>query len=170
MVAKSAGWAAKARGEPAAAVVGNKLEVPQWSMVELQGELLSKDKLSGQAIGSMTVDNGKPSLVISNHKLDGKVASEAKPLLVLRKVILADGDRGNETTDGSDSGGGGGEGSSGRRVSVAQPQQRQRQHRVQYQIVGKITNKTIFKTRPKPLIRKSGAPASSALSLQNKKV
>lgn len=113
---------------------------------------------------------GKPSLVISNHKLDGKVASEAKPLLVLRKVILADGDRGNETTDGSDSGGGGGEGSSGRRVSVAQPQQRQRQHRVQYQIVGKITNKTIFKTRPKPLIRKSGAPASSALSLQNKKV
>lgn len=35
----------------------SKLELPQWSMVEFQGELLSKDKLSGQAIGKMTIDN-----------------------------------------------------------------------------------------------------------------
>lgn len=31
--------------------------VPQWSMVELQGELISKDPLSGQPLGSMTSEN-----------------------------------------------------------------------------------------------------------------
>lgn len=31
--------------------------VPQWSMVELQGELLSKDPLSGQPFGSMASEN-----------------------------------------------------------------------------------------------------------------
>lgn len=35
----------------------SKLELPQWSMVEFQGELLSKDKLSGQAIGKMSIEN-----------------------------------------------------------------------------------------------------------------
>lgn len=31
--------------------------VPQWSMVELQGELISKEALSGQSLGSMTFEN-----------------------------------------------------------------------------------------------------------------
>lgn len=31
--------------------------VPEWSMVELQGELISKDPMSGQALGSMTSEN-----------------------------------------------------------------------------------------------------------------
>lgn len=31
--------------------------VPLWSMVELQGELISKDPLSGQSLGSMTSEN-----------------------------------------------------------------------------------------------------------------
>lgn len=31
--------------------------VPLWSMVELQGELVSKDPLSGQPLGSMTSEN-----------------------------------------------------------------------------------------------------------------
>lgn len=32
-------------------------DVPQWSMVELQGELVSNDPLSGQALGSMRLEN-----------------------------------------------------------------------------------------------------------------
>lgn len=31
--------------------------VPEWSMVELQGELVSKDPMSGQPLGSMTSEN-----------------------------------------------------------------------------------------------------------------
>lgn len=31
--------------------------VPEWSMVELQGELISKEALSGQSLGSMTFEN-----------------------------------------------------------------------------------------------------------------
>lgn len=31
--------------------------VPEWSMVELQGELVCKDPLSGQPLGSMTSEN-----------------------------------------------------------------------------------------------------------------
>lgn len=31
--------------------------VPEWSMVELQGELVSKDPMSGQPLGSMTYEN-----------------------------------------------------------------------------------------------------------------
>lgn len=33
------------------------ISVPQWSMVELQGELISKEPLSGQALGSVTIEN-----------------------------------------------------------------------------------------------------------------
>eukprot|EP00904_Undaria_pinnatifida_P007788 jgi/Undpi1/4139/HiC_scaffold_16.g07506.m1 len=122
--------------------------VPQWSMVELQGELISKDALSGQSLGSMTFENGKPVLVISHHKLEGKVASEPKPLLVLRKVIVpgcssSSPDGGGS---GSDAGMGGGSGD-----VVAGGVKRER---VEYHVVGRVTRKTIFKTRPKPLIRK----------------
>lgn len=31
--------------------------VPKWSMVELQGEIVSKDPLSGQPLGVMTLEN-----------------------------------------------------------------------------------------------------------------
>lgn len=33
------------------------MSVPQWSMVELQGELISKEPLSGQSLGKMTFEN-----------------------------------------------------------------------------------------------------------------
>ncbi|CAM9883676.1 unnamed protein product [Pylaiella littoralis] len=136
--------------------------VPEWSMVELQGELVCKDPLSGQPLGSMTSENGKPVLVISNHKLEGKTASEPKPLLVLRKVMVEV----NQKSDSSSSNGekcrrggsrgdtseGGGEDQVG--AGDSQPQQQLK--RVEYRVVGKVTRKTIFKTRPKPLIRKLG--------------
>ena len=35
----------------------NGVCVPEWSMVELQGELVSKDPMSGQPLGSMTSEN-----------------------------------------------------------------------------------------------------------------
>lgn len=88
---------------------------------------------------------GKPALVISNYKLEGKVVPEKKPLLVLRKVVMPEDE---EDDQGEDSG-------EGRDRDRGQP-------RVQYQIVGKITSKTIFKARPKPLIRKVGTSTSGS--------
>lgn len=80
-------------------------------------------------------------LIICNHKLEGKVASEPKPLLVLRKVTVP---------HCEEDAGAGGEGA----VGGIKPQ------RVEYRVVGKVTRKTIFKTRPKPLIRKLGGGSS----------
>lgn len=89
----------------------------------------------------------KPTLVIGNHKLEGKVVPEPKPLLVLRKISLAG------HSDG---------------VARGSPGEHQRhdekasQPRVRYSVVGKITSKTIFKTRPKPLILKIGTSTPSS--------
>ncbi|CAM9463054.1 unnamed protein product [Ascophyllum nodosum] len=110
------------------------LVAPNWSMVELQGELISKEPLSGQSLGTMTLEGGKPTLVIGNHKLEGKEAVEPKPLLVLRKVIVP---RPSKRGDGERDGDVNGNGTA-----------------VEYEVVGRVTKKTIFKTRPKPLIRK----------------
>lgn len=89
------------------------------------------------------VSQGKPTLVIGNHKLEGKVVPEGKPLLVLRKVVVESGEDGNGTgADVSD-----------------QPSRAAGQPRVEYSIVGKVNSKMIFKTRPKPLIRKLGTSA-----------
>lgn len=96
-------------------------------------------------------------LVISNHKLEGKAASEPKPLLVLRKVVV-------DVSDGNGGGGsgakreGGGDreekGGGGARPPPAQ--------RVEYRVVGRVARKTIFKTRPKPLIKKLGSGGGHA--------
>ena len=89
-------------------------------------------------------------LVIANHKLEGKPASEPKPLLVLRKVLV---DVNDENSGGGQNGDGGSEGTgAGDRDAARRPQQQ----RVEYRIVGRVTRKMIFKTRPKPLIRKLG--------------
>lgn len=37
--------------------------VPPWSMVELQGELISKEPLSGQPLGRMTFENVSDCLI-----------------------------------------------------------------------------------------------------------
>ncbi|CAM9302825.1 unnamed protein product [Discosporangium mesarthrocarpum] len=127
------------------------VRVPQWSMVELQGEVVSTNPLSGQHLGNMTFENGKPVLVIGNHKLEGKLAAEPKPLLVLRKVVTnANVGNGDDVCGGQsnarDQLDGEGDEGDGRREG--------RGLSVEYRIVGKVTRKTIFKTRPKPLIRK----------------
>eukprot|EP00752_Nemacystus_decipiens_P014761 g13142.t1 len=164
---------AEAQGEEGAGGKDGQLKtegvcVPEWSMVELQGELVSKDPMSGQPLGSMTSENGKPMLVIANHKLEGKPASEPKPLLVLRKVLV---DVNDENSSGGNSGDGGvsgakseggrhasgvGGGREGAGVGDVGAVRQPRQQRVEYRIVGRVTRKTIFKTRPKPLIRKLG--------------
>ncbi|CAN0072155.1 unnamed protein product [Ectocarpus sp. 8 AP-2014] len=134
--------------------------VPLWSMVELQGELISKDPLSGQPLGSMTSENGKAMLVISNHKLEGKAASEPKPLLVLRKVVV---DVNDENCGGS--GGSSGatpEGEGDREGEGEAAARRPPAQRVEYRVVGRVARKTIFKTRPKPLIKKLGSGGGRA--------
>ena len=40
------------------------LVVPNWSMVELQGELISKEPLSGQSLGTMTLEGVSETLVL----------------------------------------------------------------------------------------------------------
>ncbi|CAM9592976.1 unnamed protein product [Choristocarpus tenellus] len=110
-------------------------------MVELQGEVVSQSPLSGQHLGNMTTENGKPILVIGNHKLEGKMVAEPKPLLVLRKITTA--------VEGESGVGGSRDGQ-----ARLQGDDKNEHRRVEYRIVGKVIRKTIFKTRPKPLIRK----------------
>ncbi|CAM9912911.1 unnamed protein product [Hapterophycus canaliculatus] len=101
-------------------------------------------------------------LVISNHKLEGKAASEPKPLLVLRKVVVdvdnehRGGEGSSSSSIGRNGGGSGGGGSGGSAAGLVEDATRPRQQRVEYRVVGRVTRKTIFKTRPKPLIRKLG--------------
>ncbi|CAM9356448.1 unnamed protein product [Ectocarpus fasciculatus] len=135
--------------------------VPLWSMVELQGELISKDPLSGQPLGSMTSENGKAMLVISNHKLEGKAASEPKPLLVLRKVVV---DVDDENSGGGGDSGATREGGGDREGKGGGGASRPPAQRVEYRVVGRVARKTIFKTRPKPLIKKLGSGGSTARS------
>lgn len=100
--------------------------------------------------------------MISNHKLEGKAASEPKPLLVLRKVMVDADDRSDSSSNSNrqerrhgDSSGDTSEGGGKDDVGVGHGSEQQRK-RVEYRVVGKVTRKTIFKTRPKPLIRKLG--------------
>ena len=105
-------------------------------------------------------------LVISQHKLEGKVAAEPKPLLVLRKVVVpvssssggsADRNSGGAIRGDPAVGGVGGYGLAGASAG---------EQRVEYHVVGRVARKTIFKTRPKPLIRKleGGRSGSGRLS------
>ncbi|CAM9534767.1 unnamed protein product [Phaeothamnion confervicola] len=75
--AEEAGGSASPESAPA---------LPEWSMIELNGVLKSKDALAGQGLGRLSTTNDKPTLVIGSSLLEGKVAKLPKPVLVLQRV------------------------------------------------------------------------------------
>eukprot|EP00898_Chlorokybus_atmophyticus_P000398 jgi/Chlat1/1359/Chrsp119S08663 len=108
-------------------------EVEEWALVELQGELDIKAAatLQGLEIGRMRLNHPQQNtitLTIGYHELEGKEVALKKPFAVLRKrrtpIIVKD-----DKADSDDSTAG-----------------------VEYDIVGVVRRKYLFKTRPRAII------------------
>ncbi|OQR83745.1 chromosome transmission fidelity protein 8-like isoform X2 [Achlya hypogyna] len=56
----------------------------EWSIVELQGELISETKASLD-LGQLEYKKGVPTLLIGNHLLEGKITKLVKPMAIMRK-------------------------------------------------------------------------------------
>ncbi|EDO32532.1 predicted protein [Nematostella vectensis] len=104
--------------------------VEQWTIVELQGALETRDEVSleGKNIGDLHFDSmGVPQLIIGHHLLTGKVVVLDKPYAVMRKVTKGD----PMETDQRDTA------------------------ETKYDVVALVKRKIVFKSRPKPIIIKS---------------
>lgn len=122
-------------------------DVAEWGMVELQGELETRDQvpLDGMHIGDLHFNSkGTPTLIVGHHLLTGKVISLDKPYAVLRKRkqrVLDDGEEGMELDSE------GMELDSEVKPSVGSCPE--------YEVVALISKKIIFKNRPKPIVTKT---------------
>lgn len=79
----------------------------EWSIVELQGNLLVDDDgaMANVDIGTLRYTNGVPTIRIGNHILSGKVAKLPKPFAILQKDGAAqDGPRLQNADDSGDAG------------------------------------------------------------------
>ena len=127
--------------------------IPQWTGIELQGSLTQRDGATnpaGRNIGDLTLCDAKGEraiLVIGNHQLKGKRVELARPLAITRKRVRDESSSGASDVPGgkrrrredgdseSEFDGAGG----GLKVDS------------EYEIVGVMRSKYIFKTRPKPI-------------------
>lgn len=131
--------------------------IPEWTGIELQGTLTQRDGASnpaGRKIGDLTLCDAKGEhamLIIGNHQLKGKRVELAKPLAITRKRVRDEGRR-----DGSSSE------SEGPSSKKRRPGSDARESELdeltgklnvdsEYEIVGVMRSKYIFKTRPKPI-------------------
>ena len=113
-------------------VVRVKDGIEEWCLVELQGELETRDEApcDGMHIGDLYFDTkGTPNLIIGHHLLTGKVVSLEKPFAVLNRYKS----RSNEdpSVNGSSQAG------------------------TEYEVVALLTQKIVFKNRPKPIITRT---------------
>lgn len=106
---------------------------PEWSMVELQGDLETKSKaisLSGKFIGDMHfTPKGVPVLVIGHHILYGKTTQLEKPMIAIVK----------NTTPQEEG-------------IVAMDTDQTNAGNAAYLVKAVIKKKYLFKVRPKPII------------------
>ena len=66
-------------------------EVQEWSLIELQGVLETKENLpyDGLHIGDLHYSpNGSANLIVGHHLLAGKMVTLEQPIAVLRKVHI----------------------------------------------------------------------------------
>lgn len=126
-------------------------EVGEWGLVELQGQLETRDQvpLDSMHIGDLHFDNrGIPNLILGHHLLTGKVVELEKPFAILKKTIGDTADTAESVADcpmdlGSCVGV-----NSDADVAVKGPC-------TEYCVVALISKKIIFKNRPKPIITKT---------------
>ena len=112
--------------------------VNEWGMIELQGELETRDQMSfdNMHIGDLYFDNkGTPQMIVGHHLLTGKVEKLDKPFAVLKKhsAELESDSMDWEQTDS-------------KRLELRS---------TEYIVVAMVTRKIIFKNRPKPIITKT---------------
>ncbi len=112
--------------------------VNEWGMIELQGELETRDQMSfdNMHIGDLYFDNkGTPQMIVGHHLLTGKVEKLDKPFAVLKKhsAELESDSMDWEQTDS----------------------ERLELRSTEYIVVAMVTRKIIFKNRPKPIITKT---------------
>ena len=111
-------------------------------MVELQGQLETRDQVpfDNMHIGDLHFDSrGTPNLIVGHHLLTGKIITLDKPFAVLLK-------KKSKTVCSSD------EGLKWRMGT--EPQPTTRGTTTEYEVAALITEKIIFKNRPKPIITK----------------
>ena len=120
-------------------------DVREWGLVELQGQLETRDQvpLDGMHIGDLHfTSKGLPSLIVGHHVLAGKVVALDKPYAVLRKK------RQRRELDSADSA------DEGMEVDLTDGDHTEGSCR-EYEVVALITKKIIFKNRPKPIVTKT---------------
>ena len=121
--------------------------VAEWGMVELQGELETRDQvpLDGMHIGDLHfTSKGTPTLIVGHHILTGRVITLDKPYAVLRKKMQGALDASEEEIELD----------SERMELDSEVGQRVSSH-PEYEVVALISKKIIFKNRPKPIITKA---------------
>ncbi|CAG0897689.1 unnamed protein product [Cyprideis torosa] len=115
----------------------DKLHLSEYHVIELQGDLETKDSdpLTDKLIGDLHfTKDGTPLLIIGHHILYGKVVKFDKPLLVLRKNRS-----GEITLDPNES----------LNTSLAATENTAS---TEYNVEGIIRSRILFKSRPKPII------------------
>ena len=115
-------------------IVGGKEGLKQeWTMIELQGDLIKKtETFDNQKLGDLEVRDSTPFLTIGIHELEGEFVTLKKPFVVLDPQ--QDEDETVTTCRGVEC-------------------------RSKFTVAGVIRRKVLFKLRPRVLVQRAAGPA-----------